>query len=127
MWLAEVYAMLGQPVEGLNCLGEAVQVIETNEQRVHEAEVHRLRGDLLIAVGDPSAAERNYHQALAVARSQSAKLLELRASNSLAHLWCKQGKRREAGDLLASIYNWFTEGFDTPILEEAKALLDTLA
>jgi predicted ATPase len=126
MRLAEAYAMLGQPVEGLNCLAEAAQIIETTEERNSEAELHRLRGDLLNATGDPSAAEQNYYQALAVARSQSAKLLELRASTSLARLWCKQGKRGEARDLLAPIYNWFTEGLDTPFLEEAKALLDEL-
>jgi predicted ATPase len=126
MMVAESYAMLGQPVEGLNCLAEAAQIIETTEERYHEAELHRLRGDLLDATGDPSAAETNYHQALAVARSQSAKLLELRASISLARLWCKQGRRGEARDLLAPICNWFTEGLDTPHLTEAKALLDEL-
>jgi class 3 adenylate cyclase/predicted ATPase len=124
--LAEADAVLGQPVEGLNCLSEAAQIIETTEERYHEAELHRLRGDLLNATGDPSAAERNYHQALAVARRQSAKLFELRASTSLARLWRDQGKRTEARDLLAPIYGWFTEGFDTPDLKEAKALLDEL-
>jgi predicted ATPase len=124
--LAETYAMLGQSGEGLNCLAEAARIIETTEERIGEAELHRLRGDLLRATGDLSAAEQNYHQALAVAKRQSAKLFELRASISLARLWCKQGKRGEARDLLASIYGWFTEGFDTPILEEAKALLDQL-
>jgi class 3 adenylate cyclase/predicted ATPase len=127
MWLAEAYAMVGQPVDGLNCLAEAARIIETTEERNSEAELHRLRGDLLNATGDPSAAERNYHQALAVAKRQSAKLLELRASISLARLWCKQGKRTEARDLLAPIYSWFTEGFDTLDLKEAKALLDELA
>ena len=127
MGLAEAYAMLGQPVEGVNCLAEAAQIIETTEERLREAELHRLRGDLLIATGDPSVAERNYGQALEVARRQSAKLLELRASISLARLWCKQGKRGEARDLLAPIYNWFTEGLGTPVLEEAKALLEELA
>jgi class 3 adenylate cyclase/predicted ATPase len=126
MGLADAHAMLGQQVEGLNCLAEAARIIETTEERYHEAELPRLRGDLLNAAGDPSAAERSYHQALAVARSQSAKLLELRASISLARFWCRQGKRGEARDLLASIYNWFTEGFGTPVLEEAKALLDEL-
>jgi predicted ATPase len=96
-------------------------------ERVHEAELHRLQGDLLNATGDPTAAERDYSQAIAVARSQSAKLLELRASIGLARLWCRQGKRSEARDLLASIYGWFTEGFDAPDLKEAKALLDELA
>jgi predicted ATPase len=127
MWLAEAYAMVGQPVDGLNCLAEAARIIETTEERNSEAELHRLRGDLLNATGDPSAAEQNYHQALAVAKRQSAKLLELRASISLARLWCKQGKRTEARDLLAPIYSWFTEGFDTLDLKEAKALLDELA
>jgi predicted ATPase len=72
------------------------------------------------------AAERSYHQAIAVAKLQSAKLFELRASISLAHLWCKQHRRGEARDLLAPIYGWFTEGFDAPGLKEAKALLDEL-
>ena len=86
-----------------------------------------MRGDLLNATGDSSGADRSYHQALAVAKLQSAKLFELRASISLARLWCKQGKRTEAHDLLAPVYNWFTEGFDTPVLQDAKALLDQLA
>ena len=119
--------MLGQSVQGLNCLAEAAQIIETTEERCNEAELHRLRGDLLNATGDPSAAERNYHQALEVARKQSAKLLELRSSVSLARLWRDQGKRTEASDLLAPIYRWFTEGFDTLDLKEAKALLEELA
>ncbi len=127
MWLAETYAVLGQPVEGLNCLAEAARIIETTEERVGEAELHRLRGDLLNATGDPAAAERSYHRALAVARRQSAKLLELRASIGLARLWCKQGKHGEARDLLASVYGWFTEGFEAADLKEAKALLDGLA
>ena len=127
MWLAEAYAMLGQPREGLNCLAEAAGIIETTEERVNEAELHRLRGDLLNVTGDPSAAERNYHQALEVAKSQSAKLFELRASTGLARLWRDQGKRSEARDVLAPIYGWFTEGFDTPDLKEAKALLESLS
>ena len=88
--------------------------------------MHRLRGDLLIATGDPAAAEQSYHEALAVAKLQSAKLFELRASTSLARLWCKQDRRGEARDILAPIYGWFTEGFDAPDLKEAKALLDLL-
>jgi len=126
MGLAEAYAMLGQPVEGLNCLAEAAQIIETTEERVGEAELHRLRGDLLNAMGDGGAAERNYHQALEVAKRQSAKLWEIRAATSLARLWCDQGKRAEARDLLAPVYGWFTEGFDTPVLQEAKTLLEAL-
>jgi hypothetical protein len=76
--------MVGQPADGLNCLAEASQIIETTGERCYEAELHRLRGDLLNATGDPSAAERSYHQALTVAKLQSAKLLELQASISLA-------------------------------------------
>jgi predicted ATPase len=85
-----------------------------------------LRGDLLNATGDRAAAEQSYHQALAVAERQSAKSFELRAATSLARLWRDKGKRTEARDLLAPIYDWFTEGFDTPVLQDAKALLDEL-
>jgi predicted ATPase len=126
MFLAEAYAQVGRPVEGLNCLAEAAQIIETTEERVGEADLHRLRGHLLNAIGDRAAAEQSYHQALAVADRRSAKLSELRAASSLARLWRDQGNRTEARDLLAPIYGWFTEGFDAPVLKEAKALLDQL-
>jgi class 3 adenylate cyclase/tetratricopeptide (TPR) repeat protein len=126
MMLAGAYARLGKPVDGLNCLSEAAQIIETTDERYSEAELHRLRGDLLNATGDQSAAERSYHQALAVAKQQSAKLFELRASISLARLWRNQDRRGEARNLLAPIYGWFTEGFDAPDLNEAKALLEEL-
>ena len=126
MWLAEAYAMVGQPADGLNCLAEAARIIETTEERMGEAALHRVRGDLLNATGDPSAAERSYQQAIAVAKLQSAKLSELQASISLARLWCKQDRRGDARDLLAPIFGWFTEGFDTLSLKEAKALLDEL-
>jgi len=88
--------------------------------------LHRLRGELLNATADQSAAEQSYNQALVVAQRQSAKLFELRAATSLARLWRDQGKRTEARNLLAPIYGWFTEGFDTPVLRDAKALLDEL-
>ena len=126
MRLAEAHVRLGQSIEGLNCLVQAAQVIETTDERTDEAELHRVRGDLLDATGDRADAEQSYHQALAVARRQSAKLFELRAATSLARLWHDQGKRAEARDLLAPIYGWFTEGFDTPVLQDAKALLDQL-
>ena len=95
------------------------------------AEIHRLRGELLLqaAPGDSDAADRAeacFQQALAVAREQQAKSLELRAATSLARLWQTQGRRAEAHDLLAPIYGWFTEGFDTPDLQDAKALLAAL-
>jgi len=102
-------------------------MIERTEERYSEAELHRLRGDLLIASGDRTGAEQNYRQALAVATRQSTKVFELRAATSLARRWLDQGKRAEARDLLAPIYGWFTEGFDTPVLQDAKALLEQLA
>jgi predicted ATPase len=126
MLFDEAYAQLSQPVERLNCLAEAGKIIERTNERYNESELHRLRGDLLNATGDRAAAERNYHQALEVAKRQRAKLWELRTAASLARLWDDQGKRAEARDLLAPIYGWFTEGFDTPVLKDAKALLDQL-
>ena len=127
-WLAETHGIVGQPDEALNCLAEAARIVETTEERVSEAEwLHRVPGDLLQATGDGSGAERHYRQAIAVAERQNAKLLQLRASVSLARLWRDQGKRAEGHDLLGPIYAWFTEGFDTPVLKEAKALLDELA
>ena len=125
--LAEAHAEFGQPVAGLDCLAEAEQIIETTDERWDEAELHRVRGDLLKATGDEAAAEQSYQQALVVAKRQSAKLFELRAATGLARLWRDQGKITEARDLLAPVYNWFTEGFDTPVLKEAKALLEQLS
>ena len=127
MALALAYARLGRPVDGLNCLAEAAQIIEATDERQPEASLHSLRGVLLNATGDLSAAERSYHRAITVAKLQSAKFLELRASINLARLWCKQDRRGEARNLLAPVYGWFTEGFDTLDLKEAKALLDELA
>ena len=94
-----------------------------------EAELHRLRGELLLqqTVAQSEEAEPCFQQALAVAHRQQAKSLEVRAAVSLARLWQRQGKRREAHQLLAEVYGWFTEGFDTADLQEAKALLDALA
>ena len=126
-WLAETHGMVGQLDEALNCLAEAARIVEATEERVTEAEwLHRVPGDLLQATGDGSGAERHYRQAIAVAGQQNAKLLQLRASTSLARLWRDQGKRAEAHDLLSPVYTWFTEGFDAPVLKEAKALLDEL-
>jgi predicted ATPase len=119
--------MAGQPAAGLEWLGEAVSIIEATRERWYEAEIRRLRGDLLRAAGDGTAAEASFRDALAVASKQQAKLFELRASTSLSRLWCDRGKRTEARDLLAPVYGWFTEGFDTVDLKEAKNLLDELA
>ncbi|MGB8608465.1 MAG: hypothetical protein WCE28_25895, partial [Bradyrhizobium sp.] len=125
--LAYGYAELGQPAEALVRLREAAQLIEATDERYYEAEVYRLQGDLLNAAGEQALALENYHRALAVARRQSAKLFELRAAMRMARLWRDQGKRDEARDLLAPVYGWFAEGFDTRDLKEAKALLDELA
>jgi predicted ATPase len=93
---------------------------------VFQAETLRLTGEVLVATGDRVGGEAAYREALALARRQSAKLWELRAAASLARLWRDQGKRSEARDLLAPVYGWFTEGFDTPVLQDAKALLEEL-
>jgi predicted ATPase len=126
--LAEVAAHLGHPEDGLQALAEAHTLVEQHEERYWEAEVHRLRGVLLLRQsGTPQAeAETWLQRALDVARRQEAKSLELRAAMSLSRLWQQQGKRQEAHDLLAEVYAWFTEGFDTADLQEAKALLEEL-
>jgi predicted ATPase len=127
--LADVADALGHPADGLQALAEAHTLVEQHEERYWEAEVHRLRGVLLLRQpGTPQEeAEACFQRALDVARRQEAKSLELRAAMSLAQLWQQQGKRTEARALLAPIYGWFTEGFDTADLQEAKALLEALA
>jgi len=142
--LAEGYGQVGAADEGLRVLAEVLVAVQHTGERVWEAELHRLKGALVLqARHQPPApagsmlhatgrtpqtaeAEACFHQALAVARRQKAKSLELRAATSLARLWQQQGKRAEARELLAPIYGWFTEGFDTADLQEAKALLDAL-
>ena len=126
MWAAEAYATLGQPGKDWIALPRLRGRSRRPRSDATRPSCYRLRGDLLHAAGDPSAAERNYHQAIAVAERQSAKLFQLRASTSLARLLSDQGKRAEARDLLGPIYNWFTEGFDAPDLKDAKALLEQL-
>jgi class 3 adenylate cyclase/predicted ATPase len=127
-YLAAAYGMMGQPEAGLQLLAEALAMVDTTGERHTEAELHRLHGELLLwqAVPDASQAETCFQQALTVARSQQAKSWELRAGMSLARLWHRQGKREEARKLLTPIYGWFTEGFDTADLQEAKALLEAL-
>jgi predicted ATPase len=127
--LADFSAHLGHPENGLQALTEAHSLVEQHEDRWWEAEVCRLRGVLLLRQpGTPQAeAETWLQRALDVARRQEAKSLELRAVMSLARLWQQQGKRAEAYDLLAPIYGWFTEGFDSADLQEAKALLEGLS
>ena len=134
--LAESYKKMGQSDEGLSMLAEALTVADKRSERFYEAELYRLKGELLMQENQMSKvkgqmskveeAEVCFHNALDVARHQQAKSLELRAATSLARLWQQQGKRAEARELLTPIYNWFTEGFDTPDLKDAKALLAEL-
>jgi predicted ATPase len=127
--LTSSYAELGQFDDAWRCITEAIAAVERNEERWWEAEVHRVAGETALASPNPDIvkAEAHFENALAVARKQQAKSFELRAATSLARLWCDQGKRDEARNLLAPIYGWFTEGFDTRDLKEAKTLLDALA
>jgi predicted ATPase len=127
--LADVADHLGRTADGLQALAEAHTLVEQQEERYWEAEVCRLRGVLLLQQpGTPQAeAETCFRQALAVARRQEAKALELRAAMSLSRLWQQQGKQAEARALLAPVYGWFTEGFDTADLQEAKMLLEALS
>jgi predicted ATPase len=118
--------MAGQPQAALEYFAEAWRLAEDTQDRWCQAETLRLRGDVLLAIGDATEAEASYCEAIAIARRQSAKLWELRAATSLARLWRDQGKRTEARDLLAPVYDWFTEGFGTPVLKEVRALLDEL-
>ena len=126
--LADVRGKVGQTEEGLTALSEALTLMDTTRERLYEAEVHRLTGELLLAQSPDNhqEAESCFHNAIAIAQNQSAKSWELRAATSLAHLWQSQGKRQEAYNLLAPVYEWFTEGFDTADLKDAKALLDEL-
>jgi predicted ATPase len=127
--LAEACGRAGQVEEGLGALHEALEVMQISEERLYEAEVYRLRGELLLqqSAAPQGEAEESFHQALTVARHQRAKSWELRAAMSLARLWQQQDKRDAARAPLAPIYGWFTEGFDTADLQEAGALLEELA
>jgi predicted ATPase len=128
-YLGIAYAGLHQFDDAWRCIGEAVTTMETTKERWSEAEVNRMAGEisLMSPEQDPAKAEAYFERALAVARQQQAKSWELRAAMSMARLWHDQGKRDQPRDLLAPVYGWFTEGFDTLDLKEAKALLDELA
>jgi predicted ATPase len=127
--LADTYRKSGQPAEGLEVLNNALARVDRTDYHYYEAELHRRKGELLLMESVPATvqAEASFQNALTVARRQSAKSWELRAAMSLSRLWEKQGKREEARQLLAGIYAWFTEGFDTADLKDAKALLNELA
>jgi adenylate cyclase len=127
--LAEAYERSGQPGPAVPAVIEALETANETGERLFEAELHRLHGALLLQEGGTSVVERAeacFRQALAVALRQQTRLFELRAATSLARLWYDQGKRAQARDLLTPIYGWFTEGFDTQDLKDAKALLDAL-
>ncbi len=132
--LAEAYGRAGQAEEGLATLAEALTVVDNTGERFYEAELYRLKGELTlqspVANSKPQIekeAEECFHKAIEVAQHQQAKSLELRAATSLAHLWRQQGKKTHARQMLSEIYGWFTEGFDTKDLQEAKALLEELS
>jgi predicted ATPase len=142
--LAETYGKAGQAEDGLAALAKALTVVDNTGERFYEAELYRLKGQLTLQqfqvsgstfpVADPhpltldpqAEAEARFFKAIAIAQRQQAKSLELRAATSLARLWQRQDKQKEAHALLAEIYNWFTEGFDTKDLQEARALLEEL-
>ncbi len=126
-WLAEAVGKAGQAEEGLSVLAEALAQVEKTDERYYEAELRRLKGELLLMQGDKTEAEASFHKAIEIARRQQAKSWELRATVSLCRLWQEQGRMDEAHQMLAAIYGWFTEGFDTPDLQEAKALLEELS
>jgi class 3 adenylate cyclase/predicted ATPase len=131
MWLSSLamaYAELGQPDDAWRCVDDAIEKVERSKEKWCEAEVHRVAGEIALKsqMQDTERAETYFDRALAVARQQQAKSWELRAATSLARLWRDQGKPQQARELLAPVYGWFTEGFDTLDLKEAKALLDEL-
>ena len=143
--LAEAYGKAGQAEEGLAALAEALTVVDKSGERFYEAELYRLKGELLLpqegsrlqaegyrekteeAARSPMLSPKRVSKAIEIAQKQQAKSLELRAVMSLARLWQQQGKTAEAHQMLSEIYNWFTEGFDTKDLQEAKALLEELS
>jgi predicted ATPase len=138
--LAEAYGQVGRADEGLRALDEALAHVDKTGERFWEAELYRLQGELLLIQGTEKGsartaapellimaeAEARFVRALDIARRQQARSWELRAATSLSRLWQHQGKRQAASDLLAPVYGWFTEGFDTADLQEAKALLEDL-
>jgi predicted ATPase len=128
-FVAEAYGKAGQPEKGLAVVAEAVARARKTGLRYYEAELHRVRGELLLSqtVSNKEQAEACFEEAMDVSRRQRAKSLELRAIMSLTRLWQSQGKKTEARQSLAEIYNWFTEGFDTADLKAAKTLLEELS
>jgi predicted ATPase len=128
-YLTRAYAGLGQFDDAWRCIGEAMTEVETTRETFCAAEINRIAGEIALRSPEPDTAkaEAYFERALAVAREQRAKSWELRSAMSMARLWRDQGRRDEARDLLAPVYGWFTEGFDTLDLKNAKVLLDELA
>jgi predicted ATPase len=126
MHLAMAYAELGQPDDARRCIDDAIDKVERSKEKWCEAEVHRIAGEIALKSLAPDK-EKYFEHALSVARAQQAKSWELRAAMSMARLWRSQGKAQQARELLAPVYGWFTEGFDTRDLKDAKALLEELA
>jgi predicted ATPase len=127
--LAEAYLEAGRIEEGISAVREALAEVEETAARYYDPELDRLEGELVLASNEPDegGAKASFRKAIAIARAQQAKAFELRAALSLARLWRHQGRRDAARDLLAPVYGWFTEGFDTADLMDAKALLDKLS
>jgi predicted ATPase len=127
-YLARAHAELGQFADAWHCIDDATTAIETTKERWCEAEVHRIDGEITLIALEPDSvkAQAYFERALAAARQQPAKSWELRAAMSMARRGRDQGKRQQAHDLLAPVYSWFTEGFDTSDLKEAKTLLEQL-
>jgi predicted ATPase len=125
--LAFAHARAGQAEAALHLLSEALAAVEDMGERMFEAELHRIIGDVLLSVQRQDEAQVELTRAVAIARQQQAKSWELRAAMSMARLWRSQSKVRQARELLAPVYGWFTEGFHTRDLKEAKALLEELA
>jgi predicted ATPase len=127
--LAKAYAELGQFEDAWRCLDEAMMAVETTKETWCAADFHRMAGEIALLSSEPNAekAEAHFERALAIASEQQGKSFELRAATSMARLWRDQGKRKEACGLLGPVYSWFTEGFDTLDLKEAKSLLNQLA
>ncbi len=123
---AEGHLKVGEVAKGLNAISQALTHVEETHERYQESELYRLRGELLLTAREFDSAAAAFHQSLVVARKQGVRSWELRAATSLAHLWQTQGKTAEARDLLAPVYDCFTEGFDTQDLKDAKPLLEEL-
>jgi len=128
-YLAKAHADVRQFGDAWRCIDEAILTVEKTKESLYEAEANRIAGEIALKMSEPdlAKAETYFERALSIARTQQAKSWELRATMSMARLWHDRGKRDEARELLAPVYGWFTEGFDTRDLKEAKALLGELA